>query len=247
MLCTCSIQFSLPKCLTFQQSSTSRAGEMAQWLGALAALPENLSSITVPTWQLTIVCDSSSRASRLCRCTTCVPTPWISEEDVGAPGSRIKHSCELVQLCKCFELPDSSPALGCLLLTTCGPVRWLRVQAWQPELECQNSHEGDRRELIGWGNLNKNGLHRLVFECLAREWNYLEGLGVVTFWRKCVTGDGVWGFKKPLPSPESVCLSLCLCLSLPLCLWIRMELSAPAPAYHHAPCRDGNRDKPLTL
>ena len=34
------------------------AGEMAQWLGTLAALPEDPGSIAAPTWQLTTVCNS---------------------------------------------------------------------------------------------------------------------------------------------------------------------------------------------
>ena len=38
---------------------------MAQWLGALAALPEDLGSIagSIPTWQLTTVCHTSFKGS----------------------------------------------------------------------------------------------------------------------------------------------------------------------------------------
>lgn len=37
------------------------AGEMAQWVKALAALPKDPGSILEPTWQLTTACNSSSR------------------------------------------------------------------------------------------------------------------------------------------------------------------------------------------
>ena len=38
-----------------------RSEEMAQPLRALTVLPEDLGSIPAPTWQFTIVCNSSSR------------------------------------------------------------------------------------------------------------------------------------------------------------------------------------------
>ena len=42
---------------------TSRVGEMAQQLRALAALPEDQGSSPVPMWQLATICKSSSRGS----------------------------------------------------------------------------------------------------------------------------------------------------------------------------------------
>ncbi|MGE9716492.1 hypothetical protein ACQP3F_33375, partial [Escherichia coli] len=48
-----------------------RAGKMAQWLRALAAL-EDL--VPRPTWQLTAVCSSSSRRSDMLDC-----SPWASD------------------------------------------------------------------------------------------------------------------------------------------------------------------------
>ena len=40
-----------------------KAGEVAQCLRALAALPEGPGSFLAPTWQLTIVCNFSSQGS----------------------------------------------------------------------------------------------------------------------------------------------------------------------------------------
>jgi hypothetical protein len=59
--------------IKWNQDRTSRkvsnkAGEMAQQLRALAAPPENLGSIPNPTWQLTSVCNSSSRGLNTITC-----------------------------------------------------------------------------------------------------------------------------------------------------------------------------------
>ena len=44
-----------------RKKKEEKAGEMAQQLRALSALPEDPGSIPGPTWQLTTVCNFSSR------------------------------------------------------------------------------------------------------------------------------------------------------------------------------------------
>jgi hypothetical protein len=44
--------------------------------------------------------------------------------------------------------------------------------------------------------------------------SYLKGLGVRPCWRKCVTDGGLWGCKKPIPSPKSLSSCSCRCRAL---------------------------------
>lgn len=71
------------------------------------------------------------------------------------------------------------------------------------------------------GGFNKNIHHTLKYlnAWSLRHGPSWEGLGVCPFWircgliRKCVTEEGLWGFKKPIPSTETLAFR---------CLWIWM-------------------------